>query len=463
MRDLYLAIDVGTGGPRAALVDRRGTILAIASREHEQIVPRFGWSEQRPADWWAGTMEAIREVLTRIENAPARVAAICACGQMHGTVLIDDDGQLAREAAPLWNDKRTLADVEDFAARHDARDYLARAANPPSPAWPAFKLRWIAAHDPEAMAVARTVPMPKDWINFKLTGIRAQDRSEASMSFLMDAATRDWSEELLALTGVRRDPLPELRDPREILGGSSEGGALGSGRHADRQRARPRRGLRRGAARARPERAAGFLRRPARRERGPGARRAGRRDRDRDRPRRLARGEGGALPRGGRHLAASRGGPGRGAPPRGRGSGGGVELDARRGRARSRQHGSHQSMNLRRLHAEAGAPGIDQGRIVPRREGAGGGHAAVLAPAARDGGEVSAPFQADIRSSGIFLNAAMHRASKSARSGGASNMRAGSRDHRRRCQRMGEGRRVDEPGELRKAGRILGRECPCRT
>ena len=53
MRDLYLAIDVGTGSIRSALVDRCGAILALASREHEQIVPRFGWSEQRPADWWA--------------------------------------------------------------------------------------------------------------------------------------------------------------------------------------------------------------------------------------------------------------------------------------------------------------------------------------------------------------------------------------------------------------------------
>ena len=219
MRDLYLAIDVGTGSLRAALVDRRGAILAMSNREHEQIVPQFGWSEQRPADWWAGTVEAIREVLTRVENAPTRVSAICACGQMHGTVLIDGDGQLTREAVPLWNDKRTLADVEDFAARHAPRDYLSRTANPPSPAWPAFKLRWLAAYDADAMAAARTVLMPKDWINFKLTGVRAQDRTEGSMSFLMDAVTRDWSDELLALAGISRDLLPPLRDPVEVLGG----------------------------------------------------------------------------------------------------------------------------------------------------------------------------------------------------------------------------------------------------
>ena len=64
-RDLYLAIDVGTGGLRSALVDRDGRILAFSHKEHEQIVPRFGWSAQRPADWWAGTQATIRDVLDK--------------------------------------------------------------------------------------------------------------------------------------------------------------------------------------------------------------------------------------------------------------------------------------------------------------------------------------------------------------------------------------------------------------
>jgi len=222
MRDLYLAIDVGTGSIRAALVDRRGKILAISSREHEQIVPHFGWSEQRPSDWWAGTVKTICEVLTLIENAPARVAALCACGQMHATVLVDQDGQLACETVPLWNDKRALAEVEHFAAHHAPDDYLMRTANPASPAWPAFKLRWLFAHDPQAMAQASTVLMSKDWINFKLTGILGQDRTEGSMSFLMDATSHDWSDELLALSDIPRALLPPLHDSVEILAGLSE-------------------------------------------------------------------------------------------------------------------------------------------------------------------------------------------------------------------------------------------------
>ncbi len=82
-RDLALSIDVGTGSARAALVDGGGRILAIAAEEHEQIVPQFGWSEQRPADWWAGVVQSVRTVLDQVEGASGRIAAICACGQMH--------------------------------------------------------------------------------------------------------------------------------------------------------------------------------------------------------------------------------------------------------------------------------------------------------------------------------------------------------------------------------------------
>lgn len=218
MRNLYLAIDVGTGGIRAALIDQAGYILKICHKEHEQFVPQFGWSEQRPEDWWNGTVETIRQVVNAIDGAADRVAAICACGQMHGSVLIDEHGQLTRESALLWNDKRTLPQVERFEQRTTHADYLAKTANVPSPAWPAFKLMWLAENDPEALNNASTLLMPKDYINFKLTGERAQDWTEASMSFLMDCSSGNWSDELLALTGISRSLLCPIHNPIDVLG-----------------------------------------------------------------------------------------------------------------------------------------------------------------------------------------------------------------------------------------------------
>src|SRR5688572_16564209 len=123
-KDAYLAIDVGTGSVRAALVDGRGRIRHIASREHEQIVPAHGWSEQRPQDWWDGAVEVVRKIVDRTERDAARIAAVCACGQMHGTVLVDSRGDLTRSTAPLWNDKRTSGHVRTFEAAYPPDSYL---------------------------------------------------------------------------------------------------------------------------------------------------------------------------------------------------------------------------------------------------------------------------------------------------------------------------------------------------
>lgn len=109
---------------------------------------------------------------------------------MHGSVLIDDDGNLTRAEALLWNDKRTQPQVDAFAARAQPTDLLPVTANMPAPAWPAFKLLWLMENDPAAIDKASTILMPKDWINYKLTGERAQDFTEASMSYLMTAKPR---------------------------------------------------------------------------------------------------------------------------------------------------------------------------------------------------------------------------------------------------------------------------------
>ncbi len=213
---LYLAIDLGTSSVRAALVDGHGRITAFASRFYQQVIPQFGWAEQSATAWWEGALGAIREVVAGADAT--RIAAICTCGQMHGTVLIDADGRLARDAVLLWNDKRAAADVAAWSASHPFADYAATTANPATPAWPAFKLRWLRDYDPLAYARTATVLTPKDFINFQLTGIRATDWTEASASFLADHRTRSWSRPLIEALGLRHDFLPDIHDPGTVLG-----------------------------------------------------------------------------------------------------------------------------------------------------------------------------------------------------------------------------------------------------
>lgn len=226
---LTLAIDVGTGSVRAALVDGTGRIVTIAAREHDQIVPRFGWAEQRPADWWAGVVAAIRTVLAEVPDARSRISVVVACGQMHGTVLVDADGGLTRDSVPLWNDKRTIDLVRDFERDNAPATYLAESGNPPTPAWPGFKLAWLRDHDPDAYARAAHVIMPKDYINLRLTGEIAMDEGDASCSFLMNARTRAWSSAMAERLGLDFTKLPPIRNPLEILGSVTEAAAVETG------------------------------------------------------------------------------------------------------------------------------------------------------------------------------------------------------------------------------------------
>jgi xylulokinase len=228
-KDLLLAIDVGTGSVRAALITFTGETAAFSAREHDQIVPQFGWSEQRPASWWDGAVATVRTVLGKVDQGQHRVAGVAACGQMHGTVLIDDAGRLVLDRVPLWNDKRTREILEEFERTHDTQSILRIVGNPPTVAFAAFKLMWIKRYEPEAYAAARTLLMPKDYINFRLTGARAIDLSEASCNYLLDIRTGTWSQEIVDLAGLDRKILPPLKSASEVLATVSQEAARETG------------------------------------------------------------------------------------------------------------------------------------------------------------------------------------------------------------------------------------------
>ncbi|EYD74290.1 Xylulose kinase [Rubellimicrobium mesophilum DSM 19309] len=229
MMDCTVALDVGTGSTRAAAMSPDGRVLTVAARAYDQIVPAYGWSEQRPADWWAAACGALRDVTAEARAKGWRIQAVAACGQMHGTVLVDAEGRPTREAVPLWNDKRTLDYVRRFESEESLDDWLSMTANPPTPAWPAFKLQWLRDHDPEAWERTTHVLMPKDYVNLCLTGERAMDWTDAACSFLMDAATGRWSARMLDRLGLDGSKLPPIRLPTEILGSVTAGAARATG------------------------------------------------------------------------------------------------------------------------------------------------------------------------------------------------------------------------------------------
>lgn len=209
---MYLGIDLGTSGVKVMLMDETQAVVGSATAALTVSRPRPGWSEQAPADWIAATRQALAELRARHDLGAVRGVGLS--GQMHGAVALDAADAVIRPAI-LWNDARSAAQ----AARLDA-DPLFRAVsgNIVFPGFTAPKLIWMAEEEPESFARVARVLLPKDYLRLWLTGDHTAEMSDAAGTSWLDTGARQWSDALLAASGMRRDQMPDLVEGTEVSG-----------------------------------------------------------------------------------------------------------------------------------------------------------------------------------------------------------------------------------------------------
>ena len=115
-----LGIDLGTSGTKTVLFDQRGTVMASATVEYPMDQPKNGWAEQNPADWWNAAVATIRTVLSKSAVNPAEVVSLGISGQMHGMVMLDEQGEVLRPSI-IWCDQRTQAECDEITERVGAK------------------------------------------------------------------------------------------------------------------------------------------------------------------------------------------------------------------------------------------------------------------------------------------------------------------------------------------------------
>ena len=212
---LLIGIDLGTSAVKLLLMDENGTIHRIVSREYPLEFPQPGWSQQAPEDWWNAVCDGLPELLEGFDASQVR--GIGAGGQMHGLVVLDADDNVIRPAI-LWNDGRTQKQVE-FLNGGIGRETLSRCtANIAFAGFTAPKLLWMRENEPELFAKIRKIMLPKDYINYKLTGVFATDCSDASGMLLLDVEHRCWSREMLDICGISESQLPRLFESAQPIG-----------------------------------------------------------------------------------------------------------------------------------------------------------------------------------------------------------------------------------------------------
>ena len=211
----YIGIDLGTSSVKLLLVDGKGKIHKTVSKDYPLFFPHPGWSEQNPEDWWEAVKLGIAELTEGIDKA--EIAGIGCGGQMHGLVALDENDKVIRPAI-LWNDGRTAEEVE-YLNNVIGKDKLsALTANIAFAGFTAPKILWMRNKEPENFARICKIMLPKDYINYKLTGVHSCDYSDASGMLLLDVEHKCWSKEMLDICGISEKQMPKLFESYELIG-----------------------------------------------------------------------------------------------------------------------------------------------------------------------------------------------------------------------------------------------------
>ena len=212
---LYIGIDLGTSAVKLLLMDEAGSIKNIVTKEYPLEFPQPGWSQQAPQDWHKAVMEGIPELLAGSD--PADVAGIGCGGQMHGLVVLDKDDNVIRPAI-LWNDGRTAKQVDYLNNVIGKQKLSAMTANIAFAGFTAPKILWMQENEPENFAKIAKIMLPKDYINYILTGVHACDYSDASGMLLLDVQNKCWSKEMLEICGISECQMPKLFESYDCIG-----------------------------------------------------------------------------------------------------------------------------------------------------------------------------------------------------------------------------------------------------
>ena len=211
----YIGIDLGTSSVKLLLMDELGVIHQQVTREYPLEFPQPGWSQQAPEDWKAAVLSGLQELTANCDKR--QIAGIGTGGQMHGLVVLDRDDNVIRPAI-LWNDGRTAAQVDYLNGVIGKQKLSAWTANIAFAGFTAPKILWMRENEPENFAKIAKIMLPKDYVNYVLTGVHCCDYSDASGMLLLDVAHKRWSKEMLELCGITEAQMPALYESYETVG-----------------------------------------------------------------------------------------------------------------------------------------------------------------------------------------------------------------------------------------------------
>jgi xylulokinase len=226
-----LAIDLGTSGPKVALVSSTGDVLDYEFEPTPLYLLPGGGAEQNPDEWWEAIRQAASRLLARRAVPPGQVAALGCTTQWSGTVAVDRAGRPLMNAI-IWMDMRGAPylrqvvggplQIEGYGIAR-LLSWIRLTGGVPSQSGkdPIAHILFLKKERPEVYRQAYKFLEPKDYLNLRLTGLFAASYDSICLHWLTD--NRDinqvvYSDRLLALTGIEREKLPDLQPAAAVLG-----------------------------------------------------------------------------------------------------------------------------------------------------------------------------------------------------------------------------------------------------
>ena len=223
-----LGLDIGTTSTIGILIRVPDRVLSVVSRPVTLRSPHPGWAEEDPSEWWANVRSIIPELLDSAGIAASDIAGIGVTGMLPAVVLLDRDGALLRPSIQQ-SDGRCGDEVAQLQAEVDEAAFIAQAGNGINQQLVTAKLRWIERHEPDIFARIATVFGSYDYINWRLTDVRAVEQNWALEAGFVDLTARRLDDDLIALAHVPREALPPLVASHVPIGRVSEAAAAETG------------------------------------------------------------------------------------------------------------------------------------------------------------------------------------------------------------------------------------------
>ncbi|MDJ0336691.1 xylulokinase [Cryobacterium sp. PH31-O1] len=214
---MIISHDLGTTGNKATLVANDGSMVAAVSVSYGADFGSGGRAEQNPHDWWAAMAKANRQLLEKGGIRNTDIDAVSFSGQMMGVVSVDSAGDPVRPAI-IWADTRSSAQCQTLVKRVGMDRGYKITGHRLNPTYSLSKMMWLRDTEPEAFARVETVFQAKDYLAYRLTGVKATDPSDASGTNAFDQATNSWSSELIDAAALDSGLFPEIVPSTTVIG-----------------------------------------------------------------------------------------------------------------------------------------------------------------------------------------------------------------------------------------------------